>query len=229
MIASRRTSPRSPHSRVGFVSEEGDATMGSEPASVPSAVLADGAAALLASEAKIPKSSPRRGDEPAAANVSVMAMRDLWLIPFLAEVVLMLTAMWLSFCLLQVTLENGAHAFPVASILLLAGAYAALALYSRLHELFLPRKVVVLGVGPLLLLAATYGCMFGGEAFLVGGVKRLANASLALAPVLFFIVRCVLVFSEARFTPSLDTLIWRRRHRGKVLDRLRRKLRFWLS
>lgn len=225
MVAPRRASPRSPHSRVGF--SEGGGRTAIEPALAASS---QASATVLASEAKIPKLMQRQGEASAAASVSVMAMRDLWLIPFLAEVVLMLAAMWMSFCLLQVTLGGGqGYQFPVASILLLAGAYAVLALYARVHELFLPRKVVFLGVGSLLLLAVAFGCAFGGEAFLVGGVKRLASASLALAPILFFAVRCLLVFSEARFTPSIDTLAWRRRHRGRGLDRLRRKLRFWLS
>lgn len=223
IVAQRRASSGSSQ-RVGFVSDQGGALR------AESAILAGSGAASLASDAKISRLSSRARGEPAAANVSMLAMRDLWLVPLLAETVLMLTAMWMSFCLLQVTQGNGdGQKFPVASILVLVGAYAVLALYARLHELFLPRKVVFFGVGALLLLAAAYGCVFGGDAFLMGGVKRLANASLALAPVLFFILRCLLVFRDARFAPSVDTLVWRRRHRGKVLDRLRRKLSFWLS
>jgi hypothetical protein len=218
VVALQRASSGSSR-RIGFVPDHPDG-----------ASMRSGAALAPASDVKIPRSSSRAREEPAAANVSILAMRDLWLVPFLAEVVLMSAAMWMSFCLLQVMQWNGGgQKFPVASILLLVGAYAVLALYARLHELFLPRKVVVFGVGTLLLFAAAYGCVFGGEAFLSGGVKRLANASLALAPIQFFIVRCLLVFRDARFAPSAETLAWRRRHRSKVLDRLRRKLSFWLN
>lgn len=222
VVALQRASSGSSR-RIGFVSDhQGGAAARAEPVTV-----ADGAAASLGSDVKIRRSSSRAGGEP---DVSMLAMRDLWLVPFLAEVVLMSAAMWMSFCLLQVMQWNGGgQKFPVASILFLVGAYAVLALYARLHELFLPRRVVFFGVGTLLLFAAAYGCVFGGEAFLSGGVKRLANASLGLAPILFFIVRCLLVFRDARFAPSVETLAWRRRHRGKVLDRLRRKLSFWLS
>ena len=204
------------------------AVVSSRPASVASASLQS--SERQPSDPGAAKLEPSARKESAETAVSLFAMRDVWLAPFMAELVLMLGAMWLSYCLLQVTVASGVpFSFPVASVLLPGGVYALLAAYSREHELFLPRKVVLLGVGPMLLLALGFAGVFCAEAFFLGSLKRLINASLAIAPILFFIVRCCLIFAEARFTPSIESLAWRRRHRGKPLDRLRRKLRFWLS
>ncbi len=161
-------------------------------------------------------------------RVSMFRLRDLWLVPFLAEVVLMFGAAWLSYCLFQVVKEPGSG-FPIASVAVLALTYAALVMYSILHELFLPRKVVFLGVGLLLLLSLGTSVFAQIDALLVGGKSRWMNTTLALTPLHLFVLRCLLVFREARFTPSAASLTIRLQAKAERLEALRRKLRFWLS
>jgi hypothetical protein len=161
-------------------------------------------------------------------TVSMFGLRDLWLMPFLAEVVLMFGAAWMSFCLLRVVHEPGSE-FPVGSVLVLVVAYAVLAFYSRLEELFLPRKVVFVGVGLLLLISLGVCIAVLTDAYLLGGGGRMTKGALVLTPVHLFILRCLLTFRDARFTPSSDSLSLRLKSKGKGVAELRRKLRFWLS
>ncbi len=152
----------------------------------------------------------------------------LWFAPFLAELLLLLGAIWMSYCLMRVV-QDPKSGFPLGSVLVLALAYAGLVLYSRLHELFLPRKVVFLGVGALFVSSIGLLIFAMVDAYLVGGIGRLINAALILTPVHLFVFRCYLVFKEARFTPSASTLAMRLHSKAEKLEELRRKLRFWLS
>lgn len=152
----------------------------------------------------------------------------LWFAPFLAELLLLLGAVWMSYCLLRVV-QDPKSGFPLGSVLLLVLAYAGLVLYSRLHELFLPRKVVFLGVGALFLSAIGLIVSVMVDAYLVGGTVRMINAALILTPVHLFVFRCYFVFKEARFTPSAATLSMRLHAKAEKLEELRRKLRFWMS
>lgn len=170
----------------------------------------------------------RHSQASAEAKVSMFGLRDLWLMPFLAEVVLMFGAVWMSFCLLRVVQDPKAG-FPLGSVLVLAAAYVGLAIYSRLHELFLPRKVVFLGVGGLLLLSVAVMTIAMADAYLMGGRGRLVQAALVLTPAHLFVLRCLLIFREARFTPAAHSLQMRLKCRGEKIDELRRKLRFWMS
>lgn len=170
----------------------------------------------------------RRRSHSESPKVSMFRLRELWLVPFLAEVVLLLGAVWMSYCLFRVVQEPKSG-FPLGSVLVLAVAYAGLAMYSRLHELFLPRKVVFLGVGGLLLLSVGASAAVLIDAYLIGGSGRLLNAALILTPLHLFVLRCLLVFREARFTPSAASLAMRLNSKAEKLDELRRKLRFWMS
>lgn len=170
----------------------------------------------------------RRSASETAPKVSMLGLRDLWLMPLLAEFVLLCAAGWLSFCLLR--LAHDPHAgFPLSSVLLLAAAYAGLAFYSRIHELFLPRKVVLLGVGSLALIATVASIAVMSDAYLVGGRSGAMRAALVLTPLHLFILRCLLIFREARFTPAADKLAMRLKCRAEKAEAFRRKLRFWLS
>lgn len=158
----------------------------------------------------------------------MLGLRDLWLMPFLAEVVLMFGAAWMTFCLLRVV-QDAKAGFPLGSVLVLAAAYSGLAVYSRLHELFLPRKVVFIGVGALLLLSLGLAATVMADAYLMGGRARLLHAALVLTPVHLFVLRCLLIFREARFTPAAHSLQMRLKCKGEKIDELRRKLRFWMN
>lgn len=170
----------------------------------------------------------RRRSHPDTSHVSMFRLRGLWFMPFLAEVILLFGALWMSYCLLRIVQEPKSG-FPLGSVLVLAVAYAGLALYSRLQELFLPRKIVFIGIGALLLIAVGVVVFVLGDAFLVGGSTRLVNAALILTPVHLFVLRCLLVFREARFAPSAASLAMRLNSRAEKLEELRRKLRFWMN
>ncbi len=158
----------------------------------------------------------------------MLGLRDLWLMPLLAELVLMLGAGWMAFCLLR-TMQGPKYDFPIGSVVVLAIAYAVLAIYSRLHELFLPRKVVLLGVGTLLVVSASATVAVMVDAYLLGGARRLATAALAMVPLHLFNLRCLLIFREARFAPAAEMLAMRMKSKSEAMERLRRKLHFWLS
>ena len=180
-------------------------------------------------ESKTPfKEVRRRRSRITAAKVSMFGLRDLWLMPFLAEIVLFLGAAWMTFCLQRVVQDPKAG-FPLSSVLVLAAAYCGLAIHSRLHELFLPRKVVLLGVGTLLVLAAGISFAVFLDAYLLGGRDRLMHAALVLTPVHLFVLRCLLVFRDARFAPSAASLSLRLKCKGERFEELRQKLRFWMS
>jgi hypothetical protein len=186
--------------------------------------LVDAGAVRTSDPAKLERKRVRSA-EP---KVSIFGLWELWLMPFLAEVVLLFGAAWLSYCLLQVV-QNQAADFPVASILVLVAAYAGLAVYSRLQELFLPRKVVFLGVGVLLLLAAAISAFAQVDALLVGGNVRWFKVALVLTPLHLFVLRCLLVFREARYAPTAASLSRRMSSKAERIESLRRKIRFWMS
>lgn len=201
-------------------------------AATPSSERATGGAAVsmgVASGEENPAKRSRRKVRPESVqNVSMFRLRELWLMPFLAEAILLFGAGWMSYCLFRVVQDPRAG-FPLSSIVVLALAYAGLATYSRLHELFLPRKVVFLGIGAMLLISvcATISAMV--DAFLIGGRGRLINATLVLTPMHLFTLRCLMIFREARYTPSAACLVKRLHSKGERMEELRRKLRFWLS
>lgn len=161
-------------------------------------------------------------------KVSVFQHRELWLAPFMAELVLLLGAIWLSVCLHRVIWTPGS-VFPVLSFALIATVYLGLAIHSRSRELFMPRSVVLVGVGSLMVLAAGAGLTITLDAFLLGGRNRVLMALLVLIPIALFLTRCLLVFREARFTPSVNELFLRADVRTRRMRELRSKLRFWMS
>lgn len=163
-----------------------------------------------------------------AARASVWRQYPLWLAPLAAEGVLFLSAAWLTFALERIMWIPGAG-LPLASLAALGAAYLALNFYARLHELFLPRPVVALGVGALMVGTAGLIATFLADAYLVGGRSRLMLTSVATAPLLLFWGRGMLVFREAKHAPKLSELARNSDLREIKLRRLRRKLRFWLG
>ncbi len=169
-----------------------------------------------------------RRERAKEARVSVFRYRSVWLAPFLAETVLLLAAIWLTVCLHRIVWTPGSH-FPVLSFVLLAAVHVGLAGYARLHELFMPRAVVTLGVGGLVLIAAVAGVSVTLDAFLLGGQRRVLTACLVLIPIALFLARCALSFRDARYAPRLTERTLAANVGSRRLRDLREKLRFWLS
>ncbi len=167
----------------------------------------------------------RRTERPA---VSIFSLRKIWLVPLVAEFVLMLGAGWMAYCLLRVT-DDPDVGFPTGSVLVFAGLYACLRFYAKFNELFLPRKVVFFGIGSLLLISLVTEAMVLGDAFMVGGRSRLGHVALVLTPIHLFVLRCLMVFRESRFAPAADALGIRVQSKGTKISNLRRRLRFWLE
>lgn len=170
-----------------------------------------------------------RHARPSRGRVSLMAHYRVWLPPFAAEAAMLLAAGWLSFFLYR-TVWAPDVGLPIAPGVGVVLAYAALTIYSRTHELFMPRPVVLVGVG-LLALSAVGGMLaFCADAWLMGGGSRLLYTPFVTVPLILYLGRCALMFSEARFAPSLSALpaaTHTRRARGA--RSWRRKLAFWLS
>ena len=166
--------------------------------------------------------------DPTASEISILGNRRLWLAPLLGETVLCIGAAWLSRSLDNV-IWSSERGFPAVSLLLLALAYAGLAAYSHVHELFMPRAVVLIGVGTLVLVTAGAGLGFMVEGYVLGGIYRLRYLPLATVPLALFLTRCFFVFRAARSAPSLSRFIVRARARNDSMRKLRARLRYWLS
>lgn len=135
---------------------------------------------------------------------------------------------WLSFFLYRTVWapEIGLPLWPGVGMAL---AYVALALHSRAHELFLPRPVVLVGVGALALAAAGGVAAFCADAWLTGGRRRLLYTPFVVVPLLMYLGRCGLLFLDARFAPSLSALPAKQAARSERWRVWRRKLDFWLN
>lgn len=177
----------------------------------------------LARRAKLTREPPHQ-PEP---ELSVMRHRKLWLPPLLAEAVLCIGAAWLAISLESVMWAPD-HAFPLFSFAVFALVHAALVLHSRARELFMPRSVVFVGVGSLMLIAAGVGVYLVIEGYLVGGLYRLRYMPLVLVPLGLFLTRGVFVFRAARAAPLLSRLHVSARIQGRGMRSLRAKLRYWL-
>lgn len=167
----------------------------------------------------------RRAPESA---FSAFRHRGLWLAPLLAETVLLLGAIWLTICLDRV-IWTEKFEFPILSFLPIIAVYVALVLYSRARELFMPRAVVLIGVGTLTVLAVVGGVMVTLDGFLLGGLRRLATAFLVLVPLCLFLIRCVMVFREARFAPTVTEHFLKSNVTEQRAQKLREKMRFWMN
>ena len=167
-------------------------------------------------------------DDP-EPETSILGNRSLWLAPLAAEAVLCIGAIWLSRSLDGViwSTESG---FPLLSFLVLVLVYVGLARYSHACELFMPRAVVLIGVGTLVLATLGTGLYFTAEGYIVGGLYQLRYMPLVLVPLALFLTRCFFVFRAARSAPALSRFIVR--PRGRVsqdqMRKLRAKLRYWL-
>jgi len=165
----------------------------------------------------------------AEPEISILGNRNLWLAPLAAETVLCIGAAWLSRSLDNVIWSAG-DGFPLLSLVVLALVYAGLANYSHACELFMPRAVVLIGVGALVLAAMGAGGWLAVEGYVVGGLYRLRYLPLVFVPLALFLARCFFVFRAARSTPSLSRFIVRSRVRvgHDRMRKLRARLRYWL-
>jgi hypothetical protein len=223
-LVSRRSEPKSPNS---LSYRQDDRTRANPPVRMtPETTPAEDSEKVdSATPFKRVRKSHASGDSKKA---SLLGMKGLWLVPFLAETVLLFGAVWLTICLQRIVLE-GKLGFPTSSVVAIAVVYVGLAIYCKVQELFLPRAAVFLGVGVLTLISL--GCTGGflSDAFLMGGRPRFYNALLVVMPLNLFTLRCILLFREARFTPNMDSLAPRLKVKSNKIAELRRTLRFWLS
>lgn len=197
---------------------------GGKAAPPPPAPAADRQASSPASSVKVTRVAWRTPPP----RIPVLKHRSLWLAPLLAETVLCVGAIWLTLCL-EAAIWVPESGFPVLSFIGLALAYAGFAVHSHKHELFMPRAVVLVGVGSLVLATLGVGVYLVLEGYFMGGLYRLRYVPLVGVPLALFLGRSYLVFSIARRNPTLNTWVVNTKPKGDRLRALRAKLRFWLS
>lgn len=126
---------------------------------------------------------------------SLAHYKHIWLPPLLTEACYLLTAYSLGQLFLG-AMDNTMAAKPLLTGLI-ASAAIGLAVYTRLNELFMPRAIIVRGVGLLffgaiaLILTQLFMSGFGDKRTLV-----------TLIPMGLFLIRCLMVLRTARFAPS---------------------------
>jgi hypothetical protein len=213
--------------KVSRAAVDESASRAASAASAVSGVDAAEDMAEAASPARMAKLTRAERMPSAEPQVSLFRHRSLWLPPLLAEAVLCVGAAWLALSLESVMWAPD-RGFPALSFAGLVLAHGALVLHSRSRELFMPRSVVLVGVGSLMAAAAGAGVYLVIEGYLVGGLYRLRYMPLVLVPVGLFLVRGCFVFRAARSAPSLSRLNVNARVEAKGMRVLRAKLRYWL-
>lgn len=188
---------------------------------------AEQAAPRLDSSPSRSKTKPRP-QTPAQPHSLLWACRRIWIIPLIAEAALLVGAAWLSVGLHWVIFTPGAS-FPIFSLGALAVICALLMNHVRVHELFMPRPVVTLGVGSLAVVAIVVGGLIMAGHFTSGGYPLLLKSLLTLVPLALFLVRVATVFQSARRAPTLREIGRRSPPRARRSKRLIARLRFWLS
>ncbi len=215
-----------PHEAVAPVksSERSSVDTGGKAAASFPPPEADGRASRPLSNVKV----TRVAWESPAPRIPVLRHRRLWLAPLLAETVLCVGAIWLTLCLEGVIWAPEAG-FPVLSFIGIALAYAGFAVYSHLHELFMPRAVVLVGVGSLVLAALGVGVYLILEGYFMGGLYRLRYVPVVCVPLALFVIRSYLVFRSARLYPALNDWVVNTKPNGDRMRSLRARFRFWMS
>jgi hypothetical protein len=160
----------------------------------------------------------------------LMSHKSIWLAPLLAECVFAFGAIWLAFICTRIV-AGKVEAFNLPQISLIVGVYAVLAIYSKINDLFMPRAVVLFGVGMLMLITFTVSSYLFVEMVHSSGMSlRLLGQNLVcVVPVALFLLRGYLVFKDARYSPSLSSISIRANTRSSTMQRVSRRLKFWLS
>lgn len=147
----------------------------------------------------------------------------IWMPPLLAETGLLVTAWLLGQTLLGVM--NGGPGFYGWLTGLATVATLLLIVHTRLNDLFMPRAIIVRGVGLLLLGAlAMTATMLLTTSF---GDRKMLVATLPLG---LFLLRSVMVLSTARYAPSTREMSSRSSQGTTgLLQRLSDKKKYWTS
>lgn len=195
---------------------------------LPPSLESDSAPPFRAGLEKAPSHIPPPGVQLKRASLTLIGHKDIWVPPLAREGLLLGIAFTL--CWFFVLVMHGRdHSEPLRWLLGLAASLGVLSFWIYLKELFMPRPVVMFGLGPLaaisaltILTALLLPDWFGET---LSPVQRLV----AVLPLCLFQLRAYLVMQGARFAPRLESLSARAHASPKHLSKLRKRLAYWMS
>lgn len=152
----------------------------------------------------------------------------IWLPPLACETLLLGGAMILSAFFMRVQIGAPYEIF-LRALAVVGTAFIGLTIWVKTRDLFMPRPVVVLGVGALALVALGLfgiGTLSGNW---MGQQMAMRDRLIVLIPVGCFLLRAYLVLRGAEYAPRMEALERYKPTQSDWLEVFRRKLSFWLN
>jgi hypothetical protein len=159
----------------------------------------------------------------------LLARRDLWFSPLLLEASIAGAAGALAI-FFHLVITQQPYAPALATLAGFAAIGGLLKFWINANELFMPRPVVVLMVGPM---AAACGVVAAVVLTTGSGAEHVLSLPARLVvvlPLCLFALRTVFNLRKARFAPRVDSVHWRTRAgENRLAAKLRETLGFWFE
>ncbi|MFA6289923.1 MAG: hypothetical protein WC661_21275 [Opitutaceae bacterium] len=154
--------------------------------------------------------------------------RHIWFMPLACECVLFLVAFQMSLVLAKV-MSGGVGLSDWLAVAVAGGMYAVGRLLSEANELFMPRFVLLAGVGVLIMATVTViGFLLTcspGDGFI--GLLGLKMRLLLVTPLVFFLILQFFLIQGAQYAPEISSLELRRANNFNLIGAVRRQFRYW--